>query len=234
MLSSRVVLVTGATGGLGRVVVKRFLAEGATIAAVYRSEEKFKDLIAYAGPITGFKADVTDDASVATLVADVTKKFGRVDVLLNIVGGYDGGKPLQETDVAQLDDLFALNVWSAWLCSRAVLPGMIERNWGRIVGISSKNATPSGRRAGNVAYAIAKGSIITLTQALAEELAKTGVTVNCVIPATIATEENKIKMTKSDQSKWVAPEDIAEAILFLCSDAAKAGTGAAVPVYGHS
>jgi NAD(P)-dependent dehydrogenase (short-subunit alcohol dehydrogenase family) len=236
MLSNRVALVTGATGGLGRVVVKRFLTEGATVAAVYRNEDKLKKLVEYIGDnkINGFKADVTDPASVSSLVAEVTKQLGRIDVLLNIVGGYTGGMLLQESEEAVLDKMVTLNTRSAWLCSRAVLPGMIERNWGRIVSVAAKNATSRGRRAGNIAYAISKGGVITLTEALAEELSKVEVNVNCVMPATIDTAENREKMPKADTSKWVSPEDIAEVMIFLSSDSSKAVTGAAIPIFGRS
>ena len=236
MLGSRVVLVTGATGGLGRVVVKRFLAEGATLAAVYRSEDRFNELIKYAGEgkLAGFKADVTDAVSVSTLASEVTKQLGRVDVLLNIAGGYSGGLPMNESEETMLDKMVALNTRSAWLCSRAFLPGMMERNWGRIVSVSAKNATPRGRRAGNIAYVISKGGIITLTEALSEELAKYEVNVNCILPATIDTADNREKFPKADTSKWVSPEDIAEVILFLSSESSRAVTGAAIPIYGRS
>ena len=236
MLNNKVVLITGATGGLGKVVTKKFLAEGAVVAAVYRSEDKLKELIEYVGEgkVNGFKADVTDPASVSALIAEVTKKLGRVDVLLNIVGGYAGGIPLQQSEEAMLDEMVILNTRSAWLCSRAVLPGMIERNWGRIVNVAAKNATPGGRRAGNIAYAISKGGIITLTEALAEELSKVEVNVNCVTLATIDTSKNQEKMPKADTSKWVKPDDIAEVMLFLSSDSSRAVTGAAIPVFGRS
>ena len=236
MLGNRVVLVTGATGGLGRVVVKRFLAEAATLAAVYRSEGRFNELVEYAGEgkLTGFKADVTDAVSVSTLASEVTKQLGRVDVLLNIAGGYSGGLPMNESEETMLDKMVALNTKSAWLCSRAFLPGMMERNWGRIVSVSAKNATPRGRRAGNIAYAISKGGIITLTEALSEELTKYQVNVNCILPATIDTADNREKMPKADTSKWVSAEDIAEVILFLSSESSRAVTGAAIPIYGRS
>ncbi len=237
MLGDRVVLVTGATGGLGRVVVKRFLAEGAKVAAVYRSEDKLKDLKDYVGgspALSGFKADVTDARSVASMVEAVVKEHGRVDVLLNIAGGYTGGKLLNEAEETALDQMVTLNTKSAYLCSRAVLPGMIERNYGRIVSISAKNATPRGRRAGNIAYAISKGGVITLTEALAEEVSKLDITVNCVMPGTIDTADNREKMPKADTSKWVSPEDIASVILFLSSDASKAVSGASIPVFGKS
>lgn len=237
MLGERVVLVTGATGGLGRVVVKRFLAEGAKVAAVYRSEEKLKGLKEYVGgspALSGFKADVTDAGSITSLIKAVAKEHARIDVLLNIAGGYTGGKPLNEAEEADLDRMVALNTKSAYLCSRAVLPRMIARNYGRIVSVSAKNATPRGRRAGNIAYAISKGGIITLTEALAEEVSKLEITVNCVMPGTIDTADNREKMPKADTSKWVNPEDIASVILFLSSDASKAVSGASIPVFGKS
>lgn len=235
MLENRVALVTGATGGLGRVVVKRFLQEHATVAAVYRSEDKLEELRRYAGEdVAGFKADVTDAASVQSLRGQVTGRLGRVDILLNIAGGYAGGVPLAEAEESMFDEMIALNTRSAWLCSRAFLPGMIERNWGRIVSVSAKNSTPRGRRAGNIAYAISKAGIITLTEALAEELAKTDVTVNCVLPSTIDTDENRRKMPNADTSKWVSTQDIAEVILFLSSQSSKAVSGAAIPVFGHA
>ena len=130
--------------------------------------------------------------------------------------------------------MVALNTKSAYLCSRAVLPRMIARNYGRIVSVSAKNATPRGRRAGNIAYAISKGGIITLTEALAEEVSKLEITVNCVMPGTIDTADNREKMPKADTSKWVNPEDIASVILFLSSDASKAVSGASIPVFGKS
>jgi len=236
VLRNRVVLVTGATGGLGRVVVKRFLAEGATLAAVYRSEDRLNELTKYAGEgkLTGFKADVTDAASVSALAGEAARRLGRVDVLLNIAGGYAGGLPMHESEETMLDKMVALNTRSAWLCSRAFLPGMIERNWGRIVCVSAKNATPRGRRAGSVAYAVSKGGIVTLTEALSEELAKYEVNVNCVLPATIDTADNRVKYPKADTSKWVSPEDVAEVILFLSSESSRGVTGAAIPVYGRS
>ena len=237
ILDNRVVLITGATGGLGRVVTRRFLVEGAKVAAVYRSEDKFRNLVEYVGhnpTLEGFKADVTDANSVASLVDAVIKEHGRVDILLNIAGGYTGGKPLPEAEETALDQMVTLNTKSAYLCSRAVIPNMIERNFGRIVNISAKNATPKGRRAGNVAYAISKGGVITLTEALAEEVSKYDINVNCVMPSTIDTPDNRAQMPKADTSKWVNPEDIAEVILFLSSDDSKTISGSSIPVYGKS
>jgi len=130
--------------------------------------------------------------------------------------------------------MITLNAKSAYLCSRAVLPYMIERNYGRIVSVSSKNATPKGRRAGNIAYTVSKGGIITLTEALADEVAKQDINVNCVIPSTIDTPNNRAQMPKADTSKWVSPFDIAEVMVFLSSDASRAVSGAAIPVYWKS
>lgn len=237
MLNERVVLVTGATGGLGRVVVKRLLAEGARVAAVYRSEERLRELEEYVGGgrgLVGYSADVTDAASVASMVEAVKRDHGRIDVLLNIAGGYTGGKPLNESEEADLDRMFSLNTRSAYLCSRAVLPSMIERNSGRIISVSAKNATPRGRRAGNIAYAISKAGVITMTEALAEEVVKLGITVNCIMPSTIDTPDNRENVPKANPSKWVNPDDIASVMLFLASDAARAVSGASIPVFWKS
>jgi NAD(P)-dependent dehydrogenase (short-subunit alcohol dehydrogenase family) len=237
LLGDKVALVTGATGGLGRVVVKRFLSEGAKVAAVYRSDIRLNELMEYTGQplnLRGFKADVTDALSVASLIDAVVKEYGRVDILLNIAGGYVGGKNLPETDVADWDQMMTLNTKSAYLCCRAVLPRMIEKNYGKIVSVSSKNATPKGKRSGNVAYTVSKGGIITLTEALADEVMKQDINVNCIIPSTIDTPNNRAQMPKADTSKWVSPLDIAEVIVFLSSDASRAVSGASIPVYWKS
>lgn len=238
MLNDRVVIVTGSTGALGRVVAKRLMEEGARVAAVYRTRERFEELQRLVGGapsnLSGFEADVTDSSDVTKLVDEVLKRYGRVDALLNIAGAYEGGRSLAETEVGQWDRLMDVNLKSAFLCSKAVLPRMMEQDYGRIVSVSAKTATQRGRRANSGAYAVSKAGIITLTEALAEEVSRYDINVNCVMPSTIDTPANREMFPKTDHSKWVDPVEIAEVIIFLASEKAKPISGAAVPVYGKA
>jgi len=232
MVRDRVVLVTGATGNLGRVTVARFLKEGARVAAVYRSEDRMRNLEEAVGKVPNlksFKSDVENAESVDAMVKEVLKEYGRIDILLNIVGGWAGGKNVGETTPEEWDDMISLNLRSAFLCSRAVLPGMAERNYGRIVSVAAKHATEKGRPAGNLAYAVSKGGVITLTRGIADEYGKYDINANCVMPSSITDPKAP---AGTDQSRRVPAEQIAEVILFLASESSRPVSGAAVPVYG--
>ncbi|MBN1179142.1 MAG: SDR family oxidoreductase [Anaerolineae bacterium] len=234
MLSNRVVLITGAAGALGSAVTRAFAASGARLALAGTSLAELEALIesvdlpvARAFPMA---ADLTREDDVAALVEAVAGRFGPVDVLANVVGGWSGGVPLHEMAVSAWDHALDLNLRTAFLISRAVLPGMLAAGWGRIIHTSSKAAVaPRAKQAG---YAVAKMGVIALTEAIAEEVKGTGVTANVVLPSIIDTPANRRAMPKADPGKWVPAEHIAAVMTFLCSDAAASINGTRVPVYG--
>ena len=231
-------IVTGATGGLGKTLTRMLLEDGTDVMALYRDDAKYAALKATSegrpGRLMGFRGDASNEEDAKGLVAAAVAAYGKVDALLNIVGGYTGGSLVSETPVEVLDAMFSLNVRSAFLCSKAVLPHMMERNRGRIVNVSARTAVVPGRMGKSSAYSIAKAGVKVLTEALADEVAKYNINVNCVMPSTIDTEENRANNPKADYSRWVPGEQVAEAILFLASDRAKPISGAALPVYGRA
>jgi len=234
-LDGKVVLISGATGALGSAVARDFARKTeARLALTGRSEQKLERLAAEVGlaaeRIFTTPADVAQADGVRDLVEGIVARFERVDVLLNTVGGWSGGKPLGETPVEEWDRLLALNLRSAFLLSRAVLPLMLKSGWGRIVHVSSKTAVaPRARQAG---YAVAKMGVITLTEVIAAEVKGTGVTANVILPSIIDTPANRDAMPKADPRKWVEPARIAATMRFLCSDDAASINGARIPIYG--
>jgi NAD(P)-dependent dehydrogenase (short-subunit alcohol dehydrogenase family) len=234
MLQDKVILITGATGALGSIVVRTFAQTQGRLALTARSEKKLERLAAEIDLPTKrtltVVADVTQVDGVENLVATVADRFGQVDVLLNIAGGWSGGKSVGETPVEDWDHMLALNLRATFLLSRAVLPGMREAGWGRIVHVSSKTAVEP--RAKQAAYAASKMGLITLTEVIAAEVKGSGVTANVILPSIIDTPENRKFMPKADPVRWVKPERIAATMQFLCSDDAAAINGARIPVYG--
>lgn len=238
MFENRVALVTGATGALGKAVTRKLLENGAKVAATYRSESGRNDLELSVGALksnlTEMEANVTDEHSVQELVRTIIDKFGRIDFLLNIVGAYAGGTDIASTDLSQWDFMMNINLKSTFLCAKAVLPHMVKQNFGRIVNVSSRTAVEKSRRIKAGPYAISKAGVIVLTETLAEEVKNYDINVNCVMPSTIDTPNNRRNMPKADFSKWVDPNEIADVILFLLSDGSKVTSGACVPVYGKA
>ncbi|HSA96734.1 MAG TPA: SDR family NAD(P)-dependent oxidoreductase [Acidobacteriota bacterium] len=234
----KVVLVTGATGGLGRAVVKRLLASGADVAAAIRDDKRFQDLIAFAGgsreTLTGFMADVTSEADVREMIEGVLRRYGRIDALVNLVGAYRGGADIAGTTEADWDFLMRTNLKSVFLCSRAVLPAMVRAGAGRIVNVAARPAVETKGRARAGAYAVSKAGVVVLTAAISEEFRRSGITANCIVPGTIDTPENRAAITGGDPSQWAAPGDVAEVIAFLVSDGSSVASGAVIPVYGKS
>ena len=231
-------LVTGATGALGKIVTHKLLENGARVVATYRTESRRNDLEQFVGALKSnlaeIRADVTDERSVQELVKTIIDKFGRIDFLLNIVGAYGGGTDIADTDLSQWDLLMNVNLKSAFLCAKAVLPHMVKQDYGRIVNVSSRTAAEKSRRVKSGAYAISKVGVIVLTEILADEMKNYDINVNCVMPSTIDTPNNRRNFPKADFSKWVDPNEIAEVMLFLLSDASKVTSGACIPVYGKA
>lgn len=234
--SGRVVLVAGGTGGLGRAVSLAFLKEGAQVVVTYRKQEEFDILrnaaAAHGSRLEGHRIDVTDETAVSQLIEKVLAQHGRVDALVNTVGGYAGGVKLWELETKVFDQMLTLNLRSGYALSRAAIRLMLKQGRGAIVNVAAKAAFD--HPAGAAAYAASKAAAVALLDALATEVKGTGVRVNSILPSIIDTEPNRQAMPKADFAKWPKPEDIARVILFLCSDDAKVVHGAAVPVYGDS
>lgn len=218
----KVVLIAGGAGALGGTVTPAFAQSGARVITVERNPSP--DQVA-AG--NAMKADVTDDAALRRLVDDVVRTAGRLDVLVNLVGGFAMGR-LVDTEVSLWQRMLTMNVTSAFLLSKAVLPAMLERGTGRILHVAAWAAVEPFP--GAAAYIVAKSSLLALIRLLALELKGSGVTVNGVLPTTIDTPANRASMPAADPSSWAKPEAIAETLLFLASDKAGQISGAAIPV----
>lgn len=234
--SGKLALVAGGTGGLGRAVSLAFLDAGANVAATYRKQAEFEALKNAAGAngarLDGNIVDVTDEAAVGELFDKVLARHGRVDALVNAVGGYTGGVKLWETETAILDQMLALNLRSGYALSRAAVRVMLKQGQGAIVNVAAKAAVD--HPGGAAAYAASKAAAVAMLDSLAADVKGSGVRVNSILPSIIDTEANRKAMPKADFTKWPKPEDIARVILFLCSDDAKVVHGAAIPVYGES
>jgi NAD(P)-dependent dehydrogenase (short-subunit alcohol dehydrogenase family) len=234
--TDRVVMVTGAAGNLGQAVTKAYLAADAKLVLVDRQPNRLKrlfpELADSADHYLATSVDLTDEEAVQGAVDEAVSRFGRIDVLANTAGGWRGGKPVRETPLDTLDYLFNLNARTVFITARAVVPTMLEQGRGKIVNVAARSALEAAGR--NGAYAASKSAVVRLTESMAAELVQQGIQVNCVLPGTIDTPQNRQAMPDADHSRWVAPEAIADVMLFLTSDAARAVSGAAVPVYGRS
>jgi NAD(P)-dependent dehydrogenase (short-subunit alcohol dehydrogenase family) len=234
--TEQVAVVTGAAGNLGAAVTRAFRDAGAKLALIDHSSDRlpklFPDLANSADHFFTPTTDVTDSASVAMAVEGIKSHFGRIDILVNTAGGYRAGSPLHETPLSDWEFMLDLNARSVFVMCQAVIPQMLSRRQGRIVNIASRAAL--GGDAGHAAYSASKAAVIRLTESMDAELKERGVNVNCVLPGIIDTPQNRAAMPGADFSKWVAPEAIADVILFLASDGSRAIHGAAIPVYGLS
>ena len=236
-LSGRVALIPGGLGGLGRAVTRAFIGAGASVVAVDNIARDIElaalraELGAHADQLSFAVADAGDEGEVEALVRDILVRNDRLDILVNVVGGFAAGQPITELDLATWQKMFDLNLKSAFVLSKHVAPPMVARGWGRIVHISSR-AARSGR-ANAAAYAISKRAVIDLVEIQAEELRASGVTVNTILPSIIDTPANRAAMPNSDYDRWPKAEEIARVLLFLASDDSKLISGAAIPVYGQ-
>jgi NAD(P)-dependent dehydrogenase (short-subunit alcohol dehydrogenase family) len=232
----KVVLIAGGTGGLGRSVSLAFLNERARVNVTYRNEAEFTALKTAAGEsaslLTGHIVDVTDEAATATLVKQIIATQGRIDTLVNTVGGYAGGTTLWDLDTQTFDRMFVLNLRSGYSLARAVLPTMLAQKHGSIVNVAAKAAIDHG--AGASAYAASKAAAVALMDSLAADTKNSGVRVNSILPSIIDTPVNRQAMPNAPFDQWPKPEDIARVILFLSSDQARVIHGASIPVYGDS
>jgi NAD(P)-dependent dehydrogenase (short-subunit alcohol dehydrogenase family) len=233
--NGKVALVTGGTGGLGRAVTLALLHEGASVIASYIVKEEADALRDAVGPHAHLELlplDATNEEECRTFVDGITARHGHLDILVNAIGGYAGGKPMWETDTKTYQLMLTLNLRAGHNLAKAVVPAMLRQKSGAIVNIASKAAVDHAAGAG--AYAASKAATLAMFDCLAQDVKGSGVRVNSVLPSIIDTESNRKAMPNADFSKWPKPEEIAQVILFLCSAEAKLIHGAAIPVYGES
>src|SRR4051795_3444871 len=225
-MDGKVIVVTGALGALGKVVVETALARGARVAGV--------DYAPAPSPATSDRlelggVDLTDAAQAKKAIDATVLHFGRLDALINIAGGF-AFETVADGDPKTWQRMYALNVTTALNASRAAIPHLVSSGAGRIVNVGAMGALQAGSGMGP--YAASKAGVPRLTEALAAEL-KGKITVNAVLPSTIDTAANRASMPKADFTKWVTPKELADLILFLAGDAASAVTGALLPVSGR-
>jgi NAD(P)-dependent dehydrogenase (short-subunit alcohol dehydrogenase family) len=229
-----VVLITGAAGNLGVATAAVLRQRGARLVLVDRTLAKLERAHGAASrshdELLVGDVDLTDPATLTAVVARASERFGTVDGLVNTVGAFRAGKPLQDEDLATWDLLHAVNVRTALVACRAVLPGMLARGRGRIVNVASRDALVGG--AGEAAYAASKAALLRMTESVAAECRGRGVTASCVLPGTIDTPQNRAALPADPNGRLVPAGAIADVIAFLLSDAARAISGAAIPVYG--
>jgi len=226
------VLVSGGTGALGSAVARAFLQEGATVAVTYRTPREYDDLqssvTADRARLRGHQIDVTNEPDMLRLTASLEAEFRRLDVLVNTAGGYAGGAKLWEIESAVLERMLDLNLRSAFVSSRSVLPILLRQGRGCIVNVAAKAAVDQPGGAG--AYVASKAAALAMMHSLAMDLKGTAIRVNSVLPNIIDTAANRRDMPRANFATWTKPDEIARIILFLCTDDARAINGAAIPV----
>jgi NAD(P)-dependent dehydrogenase (short-subunit alcohol dehydrogenase family) len=233
-LQDKVILITGATGDVGPVVARACAETGARLVLTARKLESLQKLAGDLGLAEErallVAADLTQDADVRALIEALSARWGGADVLLNLVGGWGGGKRLADVSDADWDAMQDLNLRSALHINRAVLPYMLSRGWGRIVNMASRAAAEPGAR--QAAYNVAKAGVVSLTASIAADYRRQGIAANVILPSMIDTPANRASNPEADYARWVKPTALAGLMLYLCSDEGGNLNGASLPVYG--
>lgn len=233
-LDGRVAIVTGAAGPAGRAVTATLAAEGARLALLGRRREPLEALVADLGIPTdrwlAEAADLRDPAAAVRAVDAIRERFGRIDVLVHLVGGWTGGSSVLETPLDAFASMLDQHLWTTLHVARAVVPSMVAGGWGRIVAVSSPVATTPPPGSG--AYAVGKAAEETLLGTLAREVAGTGVAVAILQVRTIDAARERVSAPSPRNASWTTPEEIAAAVRYLCSDEAAAVNGARIPLFG--
>jgi len=240
--SNKVIVITGGTGALGRVLTKSFLKYNSkTMVVTYRSEKEMLELKAELGnlleqplnistTIEFTKVDVTRDDETKRSISNIIERHGQIHVLINVVGSYIGGKSVTQLDESEWDKMITINLKSAFLISKHVIPVMMANNYGKLVHIASKTGLMSNGY--DSAYAASKAGLIRFVESAYQEVKKSNININCILPTILDTESNRKEMPNADFSKWIKLEDLSKVILFLSSDDSKIINGAAIPAYG--
>lgn len=231
--SNRTVMITGAGGNLGRAVADAFAAQGANLVLLDLDRARLEQIYGADHPQRLLLAgNLLDKNELGAAVETVVERFTRIDVLCNVAGGFRMGSAVHETSDQDWDFLLNLNARSVLNTAHAVVPLMLKAGSGKIVNVAANSAQRGLAQMG--AYCASKDVVIRLTESMASELRDSNINVNCVMPSIIDTPENRAAMPDADASRWVAPDALAEVIVFLASDAARAVHGAALPVVGKS
>ncbi len=231
---NKIVLITGGSGGLGKAVTRSFLDHGATVVVSYivdKEIEELKQTIGDAQNLDCMKADLTDENSVKNLFGAIAEKYGKLDILANLIGGFWMGGDISEMPFSEWNHMISLNLTTTFLCTREAFSLMKKNDGGKIITISARAALelPPGM----AAYTTGKAAVLALTKTLASEGKDYNVQANAILPSIIDTETNRQAMPNADFDKWVKPQEIAEAILALCSQETAVISGTAVKVYGR-
>lgn len=237
MLDGKVAIVTGGAGALGTAVVSVLLGAGAAVAVPYLLDGDLDALrqraqIPSTAPISGAAIDLTNEDHVTSYYAEVAKNYGGIDIVINLAGGFGGGTPVHTTPWSLWQQQLDMNLKTAVLSCKAAIPHMLSRGGGSIVNVGTRTATHSG--ANLSAYSASKRAIFQLTEALADELREQHITANAILPSVIDTPANRQGDPTAGGGRWVKPEEIARAILFLVGPDARIISGALIPVYGRA
>src|SRR4051794_23312551 len=231
--ANRTVIITGAAGNLGKAVADAFSRADANLVLVDLKRDSLEKAFGSENDRRTFvAANLMESSGAAAMAEAAVTRHGRIDVLCNIAGGFRMGELVHETSDANWNFLFDINSRTVLNAVRAVVPHMLTAGGGKIVNIGAFAAQRGAAQMG--AYTASKSVVIRMTEAMAAELREKNINVNCVLPTTIDTPENRAAMPKANPAKWVAPGDLANVVVFLASDAARAVHGAAVPVTGLS
>jgi NAD(P)-dependent dehydrogenase (short-subunit alcohol dehydrogenase family) len=230
-LEQRVVVITGAAGGLGKVVTKTMAREGARLALLGGHLEPLNQLAAELEvPAFTYAVNLAEPQAAREAAQAVVDKFGRAEVVLHLVGGWAGGQPVVETPASDVAAMLQQHVWTTFHTAQAFVPHLTHNRWGRLIVVSSPTALrPTAKSA---PYAIGKAGQQALMLTLAQELKGTGVTANSILVSTIDTAHERAQAPTSKNASWAAPEEIAELMLYLCSDEARLVNGVQLPLYG--
>ncbi len=234
-LKNRVAVITGASGGLGRVVTRQFAEYGVQLALLGRN---LKSLTQLAGelrlPEQSYLAHASDlsEPHAARVAGDaILAKFGRIDILLHLVGGWVGGQTVIDIPLDDVSNMLQQHFWTSFYLAQAFVPILVSNHWGRFIVVSSPLA--SRPQAKTASYAIGKAAQETLMMTLAQELKGTGVTTNVILVRTIDVKHERDREPASPKATWTTPEEITSAILYLCSDEAHMVNGARIPLFGN-
>lgn len=228
MVEGKVVIITGASGGLGKVVTQAFLDHGARVIGVDRSARSKN---ADHPSLSHFAVALDNAQAVSMLVKDVLAMYGRIDAVVHLVGGFAGGQRADETSDETWEEMIGVNLRPAWVLTRGVLPVMREARRGSIVAIGSSAALEP--TAGLAAYGATKAALIALMRTIAAENREAGVRVNMISPNTMDTPANRAAMPDADPTKWVQPSNVASLLVWLVSDAGADVNGAVIPLPGR-